>query len=146
MCVIGNCKVDYEKKGQEWGKILRSSTDDWNRNFGTILHWSPFESEEELLQQVIWCCKDFSLICPHYCSALHFASILTKEWHFLTRIIYEKKRISSFTSHDPPGLPILLRSFWFIAFLIVFEFGFDDWFNYIINLTRQTKFSASIMV
>ncbi|KAK3443385.1 hypothetical protein EUGRSUZ_B03533 [Eucalyptus grandis] len=43
--------VDYQKKGQEWSKIIRSSTEDWNRNFETILHWSPFENKEELLQQ-----------------------------------------------------------------------------------------------
>ncbi|KAF8040944.1 hypothetical protein BT93_B2997 [Corymbia citriodora subsp. variegata] len=43
--------VDYEKKGQAWSKVIKSSTDDWNRNFETILHWSPFENEEELLQQ-----------------------------------------------------------------------------------------------
>lgn len=43
--------VDYEKKGDVWTKLLRSSFDDWNMNLDTIIRWSPYSSEEDLLQQ-----------------------------------------------------------------------------------------------
>lgn len=47
------CKVDYEKRGQGWNKMMRGSPDDWHRNLATIVQWSPYLSEEDLLQQVI---------------------------------------------------------------------------------------------
>ncbi|CAK7336772.1 unnamed protein product [Dovyalis caffra] len=43
--------LDYERKGREWSRIIRSSTGDWNRNVETIVHWSPFSSEADLLRQ-----------------------------------------------------------------------------------------------
>ncbi|KAG9445827.1 hypothetical protein H6P81_011955 [Aristolochia fimbriata] len=43
--------VDYEKKGNGWKSMVRSSQTDWNKNLGTVLQWSPFCSEIELLQQ-----------------------------------------------------------------------------------------------
>ncbi|XP_058194830.1 protein MICRORCHIDIA 7-like isoform X2 [Rhododendron vialii] len=43
--------VDYERSGQDWNKLMRSSPNDWNRNLATILKWSPYESEDDLLQQ-----------------------------------------------------------------------------------------------
>ncbi|KAJ8439116.1 hypothetical protein Cgig2_027042 [Carnegiea gigantea] len=43
--------IDYEKKGQVWTKMLRSSANDWYKNFDTIIHWSPYSSEEQLLEQ-----------------------------------------------------------------------------------------------
>ncbi|KAG5520583.1 hypothetical protein RHGRI_033235 [Rhododendron griersonianum] len=43
--------VDYERSGQDWNKLMRSSPNDWNRNLDTILKWSPYESEDDLLQQ-----------------------------------------------------------------------------------------------
>ncbi|XP_056686838.1 protein MICRORCHIDIA 7-like [Spinacia oleracea] len=43
--------IDYEKKGQVWTKMLRSSNDDWHINLDTIIQWSPFSNELELLQQ-----------------------------------------------------------------------------------------------
>jgi len=46
-------KLDYERKEREWNKILRSSADDWGRNMDTIINWSPYSSEAELLEQVI---------------------------------------------------------------------------------------------
>jgi len=45
-------KLDYERKGREWSRMGRSSTGDWNRNVETIVHWSPFSSEADLLRQV----------------------------------------------------------------------------------------------
>lgn len=33
--------------------MQRSSASDWNRNLETILRWSPFSSEADLLQEVI---------------------------------------------------------------------------------------------
>lgn len=43
--------LDYERKDGEWEKIIRSSADDWNRNVDTIVQWSPFVNEAQLLQQ-----------------------------------------------------------------------------------------------
>ncbi|XP_057508601.1 protein MICRORCHIDIA 7-like isoform X1 [Actinidia eriantha] len=43
--------IDYERRGQEWNKLMRTSPNDWSRNLETILHWSPYASEEDLLQQ-----------------------------------------------------------------------------------------------
>ncbi|KAL9231583.1 hypothetical protein vseg_006794 [Gypsophila vaccaria] len=43
--------LDYENLGRDWCKIVRSSADDWNRNVETIINWSPYSSEAELLQQ-----------------------------------------------------------------------------------------------
>ncbi|XP_057485163.1 protein MICRORCHIDIA 7-like isoform X1 [Actinidia eriantha] len=43
--------IDYERRGQEWNKLMRSSSNDWSRNLKTILHWSPYASEEDLLRQ-----------------------------------------------------------------------------------------------
>ncbi|KAF7124389.1 hypothetical protein RHSIM_Rhsim12G0177500 [Rhododendron simsii] len=43
--------LDYEGGGQEWNRMRRSSASDWNTNVETILQWSPFSSEAELLQQ-----------------------------------------------------------------------------------------------
>lgn len=44
--------MDYERIGQEWNKIIRTSLDDWNKNVETIVEWSPFSSEADLLRQV----------------------------------------------------------------------------------------------
>ena len=33
--------------------MLRATSDDWNRNLATIMQWSPYSTEQELLQQVI---------------------------------------------------------------------------------------------
>ncbi|KAJ8772487.1 hypothetical protein K2173_027664 [Erythroxylum novogranatense] len=43
--------LDYEKEGRGWNKMLRLSADDWNRNVETIVQWSPFYSEADLLCQ-----------------------------------------------------------------------------------------------
>ncbi|XP_059633473.1 protein MICRORCHIDIA 7-like [Cornus florida] len=43
--------IDYEKRGRAWNMSIRSSPEDWNRNLKTIVQWSPFASEEDLLQQ-----------------------------------------------------------------------------------------------
>ncbi|KAE9446040.1 hypothetical protein C3L33_21999, partial [Rhododendron williamsianum] len=45
--------LDYESGGQEWNKMKRSSASDWNRNLETIVRWSPFSSEADLLREVI---------------------------------------------------------------------------------------------
>ena len=51
--------LDYERRGREWNKMLRTSIEDWNKNVETIVHWSPFSSETDLLRQVM----TFSLVC-----------------------------------------------------------------------------------
>ncbi|KAK7848806.1 protein microrchidia 7 [Quercus suber] len=43
--------LDYEGKEQEWNKIIRSSPGDWSKNLETIVQWSPFSSEVDLLRQ-----------------------------------------------------------------------------------------------
>ncbi|KAK9277823.1 hypothetical protein L1049_027379 [Liquidambar formosana] len=43
--------LDYEREGREWNKIIRSSPGDWNINLETIVQWSPFSSEADLLRQ-----------------------------------------------------------------------------------------------
>ncbi|GKV18984.1 hypothetical protein SLEP1_g29287 [Rubroshorea leprosula] len=43
--------LDYERRQQEWSKIVRSSLSDWDRNMETIVQWSPFSSERDLLCQ-----------------------------------------------------------------------------------------------
>ncbi|CAH8304178.1 unnamed protein product [Eruca vesicaria subsp. sativa] len=43
--------LDYEKKDPEWSKIVKSSLSDWDKNVRTIIQWSPFSSEEDLLRQ-----------------------------------------------------------------------------------------------
>ncbi|KAI3467769.1 hypothetical protein Pfo_024432 [Paulownia fortunei] len=43
--------IDYEKMGETWNKRVKSSSDCWQRNLETIVQWSPYESEQDLLQQ-----------------------------------------------------------------------------------------------
>ncbi|XP_039035683.1 protein MICRORCHIDIA 7-like [Hibiscus syriacus] len=43
--------LDYEWKQQEWNKVIRSTVGDWYRNLDTIVEWSPFSSEADLLHQ-----------------------------------------------------------------------------------------------
>ncbi|TYI52044.1 hypothetical protein E1A91_D12G218900v1 [Gossypium mustelinum] len=43
--------LDYEWKQDEWSKITRSTVSDWDRNAETIVQWSPFSSEADLLRQ-----------------------------------------------------------------------------------------------
>ncbi|MCL7028435.1 hypothetical protein MKW94_025955 [Papaver nudicaule] len=43
--------LDYEKEGREWKELIRSSSSDWTRNVDTIVQWSPFASEADLLKQ-----------------------------------------------------------------------------------------------
>ncbi|KAJ0039310.1 hypothetical protein Pint_23772 [Pistacia integerrima] len=43
--------IDYQRKGESWNKMIRSSLDDWNRNLETIVQWSPYTSEEDLFHQ-----------------------------------------------------------------------------------------------
>ncbi|KAL3655953.1 hypothetical protein CASFOL_000349 [Castilleja foliolosa] len=43
--------IDFEKSGESWNKLVRSSSDCWQRNLETIVQWSPFETEEDLFRQ-----------------------------------------------------------------------------------------------
>ncbi|XP_050224107.1 protein MICRORCHIDIA 7-like [Mercurialis annua] len=43
--------LDFERKGREWNKMARFAAADWNRNVETIIQWSPFSSEADLLRQ-----------------------------------------------------------------------------------------------
>ncbi|KAK8604665.1 hypothetical protein V6N13_099596 [Hibiscus sabdariffa] len=43
--------LDYEWQQSEWSKLMRSTVSDWDRNVETIVQWSPFSSEADLLRQ-----------------------------------------------------------------------------------------------
>ncbi|CAI8619335.1 unnamed protein product [Vicia faba] len=43
--------LDYERDGQGWKKMLRTSLDDWKNNVETVVQWSPFADESDLLRQ-----------------------------------------------------------------------------------------------
>nr|GEZ18115.1 hypothetical protein [Tanacetum cinerariifolium] len=43
--------IDFEKRGEEWGTMLQFSPDDWKKNMDILVRWSPYSSEEHLLQQ-----------------------------------------------------------------------------------------------
>ncbi|KAI5077898.1 hypothetical protein GOP47_0007722 [Adiantum capillus-veneris] len=43
--------IDYEVKPFGLKKLVRSTVDDWNCNLDTLVKWSPYRSEAELLQQ-----------------------------------------------------------------------------------------------
>ncbi|XP_058103032.1 protein MICRORCHIDIA 7-like isoform X2 [Magnolia sinica] len=43
--------IDYENEGRAWNRLMRSSPADWNRNMETIVQWSPYSSEADLLLQ-----------------------------------------------------------------------------------------------
>ncbi|KAG9144744.1 hypothetical protein Leryth_017223 [Lithospermum erythrorhizon] len=43
--------IDYQKCEDTWILMARSSLDDWKRNLNTIVQWSPYENEEDLLHQ-----------------------------------------------------------------------------------------------
>ncbi|RWR86983.1 protein MICRORCHIDIA 7-like protein [Cinnamomum micranthum f. kanehirae] len=43
--------LDYERNGTAWNKMMRSQEADWNRNVETIVEWSPYSSEADLLLQ-----------------------------------------------------------------------------------------------
>lgn len=56
-------KVDYERRGKNWQKKIQSTTSDWEQNFGTILGYSPFREENDILEQVTY----FSIFFCYYC-------------------------------------------------------------------------------
>ncbi|KAL3631725.1 hypothetical protein CASFOL_024709 [Castilleja foliolosa] len=43
--------LDYERRGKDWNKLVRSSATDWKQNVEAIVQWSPFSSEADLLRQ-----------------------------------------------------------------------------------------------
>ncbi|MCL7029337.1 hypothetical protein MKW94_021927 [Papaver nudicaule] len=45
--------LDYERNGKHWSKIVpeSSSSVDWNKKLETIVQWSPYASEADLLEQ-----------------------------------------------------------------------------------------------
>jgi hypothetical protein len=43
--------LDYERRDSEWCPITRSSVSDWEKNVETVVQWSPYATEEELLCQ-----------------------------------------------------------------------------------------------
>lgn len=59
--VFGNVKIDFVKREETWEMLVCSSADDWKRNSNTIVQWSPYESEDDLFQQVFPICSSFSV-------------------------------------------------------------------------------------
>ncbi|KAH0462567.1 hypothetical protein IEQ34_010142 [Dendrobium chrysotoxum] len=43
--------VDYEKRDDDWHQMERSSSVAWKTNMDSIVQWSPYSSEADLLQQ-----------------------------------------------------------------------------------------------
>ncbi|KAM7483478.1 hypothetical protein LguiB_008061 [Lonicera macranthoides] len=43
--------LDYKRGPHQWHKMIRSSAGDWEKNVETIVRWSPFSSEADLLGQ-----------------------------------------------------------------------------------------------
>ncbi|XP_020088409.1 protein MICRORCHIDIA 4-like [Ananas comosus] len=43
--------VDYERREQGWSMLTRTSAESWSNNLDTIIQWSPYSSEADLLQQ-----------------------------------------------------------------------------------------------
>eukprot|EP01018_Ginkgo_biloba_P017101 Gb_26630 [translate_table: standard] len=52
-------ELDYEIQEDVPKKLIRSTIDDWKRNLETLVQWSPYSSEADLLLQV--CLLSFSL-------------------------------------------------------------------------------------
>ncbi|KAF6161550.1 hypothetical protein GIB67_009429 [Kingdonia uniflora] len=82
--------LDYEKGGRDWNRMMRSSPCDWNRNLETIVKWSPYCSETDLIDQVkvfsvvtlaidlTGCyplCSDYNPIYPIICFDCQFSSM-----------------------------------------------------------------------
>ncbi|KAL9386671.1 hypothetical protein Peur_019795 [Populus x canadensis] len=99
--------IDFEKGGRGWNKKIRSSSNDWDMNLKTISRWSPFASEEELLQQFnflkdqgtriiiynLWEEEDGHLELDFYTDAHSYASILYLELPPSFRIILRGKEV-----------------------------------------------------
>uniref|UniRef100_A0A0D3F520 Morc S5 domain-containing protein n=1 Tax=Oryza barthii TaxID=65489 RepID=A0A0D3F520_9ORYZ len=43
--------IDYEKGQQYWKRMMRTTSIDWQTSLATIIEWSPYSSEAELLQE-----------------------------------------------------------------------------------------------
>ena len=44
-------QIDYEKE-QEWERKVRTTWTDWRISLETIIQWSPYSTEAELIQEV----------------------------------------------------------------------------------------------
>lgn len=51
MLVQKNLQIDYEKE-QEWIRKVRTTWTDWRMSLETIIQWSPYSTEAELIQEV----------------------------------------------------------------------------------------------
>uniref|UniRef100_A0A0D9YS39 Morc S5 domain-containing protein n=1 Tax=Oryza glumipatula TaxID=40148 RepID=A0A0D9YS39_9ORYZ len=43
--------IDYEKGQQYWKRMMRTTSIDWQTSLATIIEWSPYSTEAELLQE-----------------------------------------------------------------------------------------------
>jgi hypothetical protein len=44
-------QIDYEKE-QGWKRKMRTTWTDWHMSLETIIQWSPYATEAELIQEV----------------------------------------------------------------------------------------------
>jgi hypothetical protein len=49
---VETLQIDYQKNELNWTRQLRSTFTDWNTSLQTIIAWSPYRTEAELLEQV----------------------------------------------------------------------------------------------
>ncbi|KAK6160441.1 hypothetical protein DH2020_003822 [Rehmannia glutinosa] len=96
--------IDYEKVGETWNKRVKSSAGCWQRNLETIVQWSPYESEEDLLGQVFNFLKDQGTRIIIYNLWEDEQGLLELDFdsdpHSYTSILYLR---------IPPGFRIILR-------------------------------------
>ncbi|OAY30716.2 protein MICRORCHIDIA 7 isoform X2 [Manihot esculenta] len=96
--------LDYERKGREWNKMTRVSSGDWIRNAETIVQWSPFSSEADLLRQ------DIQLRGVNRDEKnIQMAREFPNSRHFLTYRHSLRSYASILYLRIPPGFRIILR-------------------------------------
>jgi len=63
-------QIDIDISKERPQPIIYGSPEDWAANLEILLKWSPFSTEDELLQQVVSFESQLMNILLHYCSAL----------------------------------------------------------------------------
>ena len=61
--------------------MIQSSVSDWDTNVETIVHWSPFSSEADLLRQ-------FNLMKDHVTQIIIFGRMTKGYWNLIFMLIH----------------------------------------------------------
>nr|GMD97811.1 protein MICRORCHIDIA 7-like [Ipomoea batatas] len=93
--------IDFEKRGESWDMMVRSSANDWKRNLETIVQWSPYVSEDDLLEQIKGVNRDEKKIA--------MAKTYPNSRHFLTYQHSLRSYASILYLKLPAGFQIILR-------------------------------------